>query len=1021
MCQYNYIYSSTCGHADFYRTSYCDRAAAIGLPRHDGHSPHGDSANNKPDNLPGPSSSQPPASSAPRNSSSHSHSQQHPQNMSTLARSGPGAPFAKHDHSPRHHEHLQQIAISIPRSAFDHDGDVDRELDDIHVGAAMNSQVSYHGADIASDAQSSSPLDSKHLRFAARNMSFGGDGQSDTAEESFECHMDTSHGKADRSTASHTDTAQTPCSPRKPIPSQWLPTNSGPKLATAQRAKERGHKRGSVGGSPVEIKTLRGTRSSVDLANRHGSEAPTFLTKETLAAVDTDITSPTNGNSPTKRMSTRPAWQSPKSSDLRKSPRQRSSIDVKTSPNRVALLTPEVAAISHRRGPSSVATSTDGTVYHSAAGSPIKGTTGLVSPVRSSADSDLSYKTSVEILDDETTHIPYLRLNADSEGEQSARVSRASSVKAATVGRERSSRPKLKVDTAFVSTRSHAGDQSSASVTSSSAASNSPWSPASTSRIPRAAGGGAASTAFGPTRSSTLKKTQSLKTLTSPNLHESQATLPQATSAVPTRHVRTVDSSGSTPILSRLSTAGSVDATTSTLVQHTDKSSAERVPNMADQVASLLRRSSMDVHHKSLLHGPENYHVQGSRASSMSTVKATPAIQDPAIIDSAIIYSKKSGIFGTFRSDTWHPHIASRTPSSATVAPRDLSPTSGRSEQYVPTGHRQAESVHSLPSSLGSDLRATAPEFVPHVPAESDTGPLKASSAATVDPAADLLGAQAFELDMYGIPWFYYMNQVQFAYQQGFHNGRARSPKKFRARKNRLSVSSPAGPHLSDQGHATGAPPGPSEPRLSEMPPPASTVPLAEQRSRQQRDSSATGRRTPSASNTSENGSNQEQSYSPFSAQKREIDEQQALRNTTNTPRGPALDLTSIRNVAPLHTSGNLQAYGGYKNTLPNRNNFNARRFFNRSDNGLYSYGGRGTVGVPMQNIAFPDPIPPQGRPAGPHGTLQLGNAPAPNAPMLGYRQIRGSEACGTVDIIIAAERGGGQACNACVPDHPLL
>ncbi|KAH7066298.1 hypothetical protein BKA63DRAFT_425784 [Paraphoma chrysanthemicola] len=819
--------------------------------------------------------------------------------------------------------------------------------------------------------------------------------------------MDTSHAKADRSTGSHTGTAQGPSSPRKPIPSQWLPTNSGPKLATAQRAKERGHKRGSVSGSPVEARTLHGARSSVDLASRHGSEAPTFLTKETLAAVDTDITSPTNGHSPTKRMSTRPAWQSPKSSDLRESPRQHSSIDVKTSPNRIALLTPEVATTTHRRGPSSVATSTDGTVYHSAAGSPIKGTTGLV-------------------LDDEHTHIPYLRLNADIEDEQRARVSRASSVKAATIGRASSSRPKLQLDTAFASTRSHAGDQSSASATSSSAASNSPWSPASISRIPRAAGGSAASTAFGPTRSSTLKKTQSLKTLTSPKFQAGQATQPQAKNAVPTRHVRTVDSSGSTPILSRRSTAGSVDTTTSTIVQHTDKSSADRVPNMVDQVASLLRRSSMDVQHESLLHSPENYHKQGSRASSMSTVKATPAIQDPAIIDSAIIYSKKSGTFGTtsdrpfynppiivmlahgfdlgtLRSDMSHPRIASRTPSTATVDTRDVSPTRGRSEH------------------LGSDLRATAPAFVPHTPAESESGPSKASSAATVDPAIDLLGAQAFELDMYGIPWFYYMNQVQFAYQQGFHNGRARSPKKFRARKNRLSDSSPASPHLPDQGQATGPPAGPSGPRLSEMPPPASTVPLAEQRARQQRDSSATGHRTPSTSNTSENGFGQEQYCSPFSAQKKIIDEQQALRNTTNTTRGPALDLTSIRNVAPPHTSGNLQAYGGYNNTLPNRNNFNARRFFNRSDNGLYSYGGRGTVGVPVQNIAFPDPVPPQGRPTAPHGNMQIENATATNELCQGYRQIRGSEACGMVDIIIAAERGGGQACNACVPDHPLL
>tara|TARA_R110002003_G_scaffold140_11_gene12817 strand:- start:16493 stop:18874 length:2382 start_codon:yes stop_codon:yes gene_type:complete len=792
-----------------------------------------------------------------------------------------------------------------------------------------------------------------------------------------------------------------------------------------------------VSGSPGEAKTLRGTRSSVDVGRQHGAEVPTFLTKEMLAAVETDITSPTNALGSTKRQITKPAWNSPKASDLRESPRQQSGIDAKTSPGRTTLLHTDAAFIGHKRGPSSVATSTDGTVFHSAAGSPMKGTTGLVSPVRSTAGSELSFKSSAEVLDDDDTHIPYLRLNADSEDEQKPRTVQSSSVKAATVGKASSSRPRLQIDTTATWTHSNTGEQSSTSATSSSAASNSPWSPTSASRIPRAAAGSIATSACGPTRSSTLKRTQSAKALIlqHSNSQESQVTQVKSSTAVPVRHVRTVNSSGTTPIVSRKSTAESTVAPNiaSILDRPADKASAQHVPDMVDQVASLLRRTSVDVRHERTFHDHGNYQAQNSRASSISTVKATPATQDLATLDSAIIYSKKSGAsgttldrpfhsppiivmmahsfdLGTFRPDNAHPEIATRTPSVATTEARGTSPT----------WYRKAESVHSMQPSLGSDLRATAPEFVPRTQPEPEPEENDADTPAPTNAATDLLGSRAVELDMYGVPWFHYMNQVQFAYQQGFQNGRSRSPKKYRTKKNRPSVSSPASAHPANDGQAEGTAGRPGEQRVSGMPPPASTLPLAEQRARQQREGSATGRCTPIGGQQNEDAPITDRPYSPFAAQKGIIAEQNALRNTTNTPRTPNVDLTSIRNVALPPAPRNSHPQSGWNTTLPNPGHHNARRYYNRSDNGLYSYATRGMVGVPMRNIAFPDPVPPQGRPAGPPRTMHAENGPGYNIQWPAYGQMQGSEACGAADVIVAAERAGGQACNTCVPDHAL-
>jgi hypothetical protein len=153
----------------------------------------------------------------------------------------------------------------------------------------------------------------------------------------------------------------------------------------------------------------------------------------------------------------------------------------------------------------------------------------------------------------------------------------------------------------------------------------------------------------------------------------------------------------------------------------------------------------------------------------------------------------------------------------------------------------------------------------------------------------------------------------------------------------------------------------------------------------------------------SDGASAEQRSSSPFAAQKEIIDRQFPYRNATVTDCPvPGIDLTTIRNVGLSDRSHAMSPQNGYQTTMPTRGhkNPNVRRNHHRSDNGLYSYRGRGAAGFRMADIIpFPTPVAPQGRPI--------------NSNMV-------EEGCGLVDIIYAAERIGGEACHDCEPDHPL-
>jgi hypothetical protein len=974
----------------------------------DSHSRNGNSADEATDNLPGPSLSQPPASYANNSSFSHSNSQHNSHNMSTLAHAAPRTSFVRNTTAVQRGEHLPEFASLIPRSALHESGE-----------AILEDGISRASSLLEIDGYRSLDIDKSLVIQLSQSMDATRDGKVTKLITQFEAHAGSGH--SDVSQVSHDDqvgartsardgslsgavTVRGPSSPRKPIPSQWLPFTSGPNLATAQRAKEREHKKGSLGGSLSEPLTLRGTRGLADIGRTHGAEGAAFLTKTTHAAVESDFTSP---KSPTKghRASSKPAWNSPTSREHLQQP----NLIIKTSPIKRAFLSAEAASHGHRRG-TSVATSAGDTVYHSAESS----------PVWSTADLSPSPESIIEAFSNDDHHIPDLQLGADSGYEQV--IERPSLVqvttKAATVGR--GSQPRIRIDIPPTNPRSDVAGEAFCM-------SNSPWNPSlasSVSRIPRVAITNTTSV-HSPTRSSTLKRAQSVKSLSSPtpklqiqgqNSHNLQPSTPPKTSV---RHVRTVNSSGTTPILARHPASEHVhlqnSASTKTKV---DSLSFQDTQFTIEHGASRLGATNLVVSAKAADTSDSRRKV--STASSVSTVKATPVIADPVLVDSAIIYSKKSGAsgmppppkqafdippftvmmahgydIGTFRQNGDHGDVATATSSFAHNTIQTLVPVRGRAEQFIPNARRQGESEHSLQSNLASDLRATAPEFVPRPPSPGGQDDKNASPTNQIDPTTDLLGPRKYELDMYGIPWYYYMYQVQFAYNQGFQKGRSKSPKKTRQKKHRLSVSSlvDAPYEIKANGAAASFTPGQEHQSISDMPPPASTVSLSEQRAQKQRDnlvdvvSSTETRPTDRISIT-------ERPFSPFAAQKEMIDRQNAFRDFAVTDRLPVgVDLTTIRNVGLPQND--------QPNTMPNRShNYNGPRRHNRSDNRLYTYRGRGVAGIRIQDtVPFPSPVPPQGRPT---------------------RSIVGSEACGTIDIVYAAERIGGEACHDCEPDHPL-
>jgi hypothetical protein len=134
-----------------------------------------------------------------------------------------------------------------------------------------------------------------------------------------------------------------------------------------------------------------------------------------------------------------------------------------------------------------------------------------------------------------------------------------------------------------------------------------------------------------------------------------------------------------------------------------------------------------------------------------------------------------------------------------------------------------------------------------------------------------------------------------------------------------------------------------------------------------------------------------EDNDNPFAHQLDMVSRQAALQDVANPQQSPNIDLTTIHNV-PVMQSHRNQHQKGTPSRQPGHR---------RGNNGLYD--GFGVAGIPMSATApFPSPMAPHGRPAQTEGMPTR---------YVGY--TIGTDACGSVNIEVAAERGG-DVCDTC-------
>jgi hypothetical protein len=432
-------------------------------------------------------------------------------------------------------------------------------------------------------------------------------------------------------------------SPRRPLPAQWLSPVNASSSAVVSRSKVHTNTTTSSTGSLVERKTVRGSHDTFDASKSH-AEVESFLTKDALDTVNSNIASTTLRLSPSKtqRTASKVPWSSPTPSPKHGSPRQSTGL-AKSSPTRTSHLATR-SSTAHARTPSSTV-SIAATSFYTAHGS----------PVRSPANSQTSFSSSEEYFYND--HYQYSPIVADINVEQVESKNAAPDVGTLGTGpslRTRPSRPDLSIRIPPVNCG--LGAERGSAVTSGSAVgssaasvggSNTLPSPLQSSRIPRISIS-RGSTARAPTLSSTLKQTKSLQTLRSSRSTKRASEAERAKSikapaGKSSRRVRTVNSSDSTPILDA---RGSNDPEVSVSIAGVALSSTPRSVEIleSDLSSSHLQDLSVD---SQVMESCNPASLSTSRATSTSTVRAPRVFDDPASTDVAIIYSrKKSGDAG---------------------------------------------------------------------------------------------------------------------------------------------------------------------------------------------------------------------------------------------------------------------------------------------------------------------------------------------------------------------------------------
>ncbi|KAL6706935.1 hypothetical protein ACN47E_004885 [Coniothyrium glycines] len=779
----------------------------------------------------------------------------------------------------------------------------------------------------------------------------------------------TAAARPERSTIAHPGDDRR--SPRKSLPTHWLSKAVGPNLATAKRAKERSQKQESLSGSPTEVTSLRGTRSPISIGTPHAVDGTTFLTKEALAAVEGNITSARATRSPAKSYRSPPksAWQEHQKSALRGTPPTYAAV----KPKKLCAYTGGVDDIHEgERKPLALAGMNPCSLERT--------------PFQESLTTQVK---------------PALKARTLKRHPETAKGT---------------SRPKLALE--IPPSVPVDGSPQSSAVSSKSAASMSERSqnsfdsesPKTMSRIPRASISNGTGNVFGAPRSSIQKRSQSTESPTGTSrchiAHETgiqQANHPRAPTTPALRHVCTVNSLGRTPIIFN---------------------NSNEIPKQFSGHITAISPNGDHPPHLSLddTHGANDCYATpktASRVTSVATVRCIAVVQGTDVNDSPTVQSHHGS--DVLDVDARSSQAISGMPLDVINHSKEGFEPIGQNNDGITRHHddtqclehsassardqersilndnpRHQDSDISEQSRLGSELRATAPEFTPQPESQSIRTSLSVAPLETP------------ELDQYGIPWFYYMYPLQIAYQQGFRNGRAKSPRKFKPYKQRSSVAPPG----DGQGVARRA----AESSLhtvsesSKNPEHINTI-LANVNSGSVGDPLPNQENVQGFSATQSPASNKNvdtvASIEPFAAQHAIVTRQTARRDRddANGPRQPNIDLTSIRNVGLPYGPRNMHAPAYY--TVPHRAYRSNQRY---GGNGLY--GGRGYVGVPMYATApFPDPVPPPGRLNDHEHLRPLGLGQFP-----GY--TIGTEACGSVDIMTAVERGGSNACNTCDPDH---
>lgn len=430
-------------------------------------------------------------------------------------------------------------------------------------------------------------------------------------------------------------------SPRKPLPAQWLPAAMPPDHTTTRRSRLPDDKMSSTCVSLSEHRSSRAPHGSLDVGKVH-TKGASFLTKEALDAVNANITSPTLRRSPSKIQNS-PAkvpWNSPAVSPKVGGLRQSAGSPTKPSPPRINHLNTHAAA-NHKRAPSSIV-STGATSFHTARGS----------PVRSPALSQSSFSSN-EIIDD-NMHDRFFNGMANDETKQvedGTRRLKLSMLRAETGLQTRAPKPELSIsiplpDSAMDVERESASTL--ASTTSSTGASsfqgNSPGSSSLSSRIPRKSIG-KGSSARAPTLSSTLKQTKSTQTLRSPKAPKRAAEADRSIVSRPAgarslRHVRTVDSSGATPILPSRNDCDSSIPTSNVSVTTMVTGHTAQTDGFG-QLSTYLQDTAMDTGRDVQSAHSLNTYSATSRAASKSTVRTPRAVSYTSAKDSTVICSRR--------------------------------------------------------------------------------------------------------------------------------------------------------------------------------------------------------------------------------------------------------------------------------------------------------------------------------------------------------------------------------------------